>query len=74
MARIKKRMSDSKLTFAVAVDNDQKTWAAWGNRYWPCVYLVDKAGRVRHRWEGELGDAGAKKLTGLIDGLLAEKP
>ncbi len=74
VARIKKRAADNKLTFAIAVDNASATWAAWGNRYWPCVYLVDRSGKVRHRWEGELGDAGAKKFTGLIDELLAEKP
>lgn len=36
------------------------------------MYLVDKAGNVRQRWEGELGDDGYKKMTTLIDGLLAE--
>ena len=72
--RIKERMTKNKLAFAVAVDNDGATWKAWGNRYWPCVYLVDKAGRVRYRWEGELGDGGAKKMAGLIDALLAEQP
>ncbi len=70
--RIKERMAKNKLTFAVAVDNDMATWKAWENRYWPCVYLVDKAGNVRHRFEGELGDDGVKKATKLIDGLLAE--
>ena len=61
------------LLFAVAVDNDLATWKAWGNRYWPCVYLIDKAGNVRQRWEGELGDAGVKKLTAMIDELRDEK-
>ena len=70
--RIKDRMAKNKLTFAVAVDNDQKNWQAWGNRYWPCVYLVDKAGNVRERWEGELGDEGYKKVTKQIDALLKE--
>ena len=72
VARIKDRMAKNRLTFPVAVDNDQSTWQAWGNRYWPCVYLVDRAGNVRHKWEGELGDAGAKEMTGRIDTLLAE--
>lgn len=72
--RIKDRMAKNKLTFAVAVDNDGANWKAWGNRYWPCVYLVDKAGNVRQYWEGELGDDGFKKLTCAIDGLLAEQP
>ena len=70
--RIKERMAKNKLTFPVAVDNDSKTWQAWGNRYWPCVYLVDKSGHVRWRHEGELGEAGAKTLTAAIDELRAE--
>ena len=72
--QIKDRMTKNKLTFAVAVDNDAAVWKAWGNQYWPCIYLVDKAGNVRHRHEGELGDAGYKKVTGLIDDLLTEPP
>jgi peroxiredoxin len=71
--RIKDRMAKNKLTFAAAVDNDALTWKAWGNRYWPCIYLVDKAGTIRHRWEGELGEDGYKKVTGEIDELLAER-
>jgi len=67
-------MAKNKLTFAVAVDNTAANWKAWGNRYWPCVYLVDKTGTVRHRWEGELGADGAKNVTAQIDGLLEEQP
>ena len=54
------------------VDEDRKRMKAWGNRYWPCVYLVDKAGAVRHKWEGELGADGYKAVTARIDELLAE--
>lgn len=72
--RIKARMEKNKLTFPVAVDNEGANWKAWGNRYWPCVYVVDKTGAVRQRWEGELGDEGYKKMTKLIDELLAEQP
>jgi peroxiredoxin len=71
--RIKDQATKNSLTFAIAVDNDGANWKAWGNRYWPCVYLVDKAGNVRHSWEGELGDDGYKKVTRQIDELLAEK-
>ena len=71
--QIKDRMAKNKLSFAVAVDNDQAVWKAWSNRYWPCVYLVDKTGNVRQRWEGELGEEGYKKMTRQIDELLAEK-
>jgi peroxiredoxin len=71
--RIKDRMAKNKLTFPVAVDNERATWKAWGNQYWPSVYLVDKTGALRHRWEGELGDDGYKKVSGLIKELLAER-
>jgi thiol-disulfide isomerase/thioredoxin len=70
--RIADRMAKNKLSFAVAVDNDGANWKAWHNRYWPCVYLVDKAGNIRHRWEGELGEDGYKTITKQIDALLAQ--
>ncbi len=71
--RIKERAKKNDLTFAIAVDNDGANWKAWSNRYWPCSYLVDKAGNVRHRWEGELSDDEYKKITRQIEDLLAEK-
>jgi len=72
--RIKDRAAKNKLSFAIAVDNDGANWKAWGNRFLPCAYVVDKAGNVRRRWEGELGDDGYKSLTVKIDALLAEQP
>ena len=70
--RIKDQAAKNHLTFPIAVDNEGANWKAWDNRYWPCIYLVDKAGNVRYRWEGELGAEGYKKVTGQIDELLAE--
>ena len=70
--RIRERATKNKLTFPIAVDNDMSNWKAWGNQYWPCVYLVDKKGNVRKRWEGELGDRGYRELTAEINGLLRE--
>jgi hypothetical protein len=67
-------LAQNKLTFAVAVDNNLSNWKAWSNRYWPCIYLVDKAGKVRYHWDGELGSDGYKKVTRQIDELLAERP
>lgn len=39
--------------YAVAQDNDFRTWNAWGNRFWPALYLVDREGRVVYRHFGE---------------------
>jgi thiol-disulfide isomerase/thioredoxin len=34
------------ITFPVVLDNDYETWRAYGNRYWPRRYLIDRDGRV----------------------------
>ncbi len=57
------------LEWAVAQDNDFKTWRAFRNRYWPAKYLVDKDGLIRYTHFGE----GAYDETELwIRGLLEE--
>jgi hypothetical protein len=35
------------------LDNDLATWEAFGNRYWPTIYLVDAGGRIRYSHVGE---------------------
>jgi hypothetical protein len=42
------------MKYPIAVDGSHKTWQAWRNNYWPSVYLIDKKGFVRYRWDGEL--------------------
>jgi hypothetical protein len=73
LGRLRDRLAKNRLTFAVAADNKAETWRAWNNRYWPAIYLVDKQGRVRHSWTGELGMEGFKTVSDQIDSLLAEK-
>jgi hypothetical protein len=74
--KVKASMKEHKLTFPVAIDNDGKTWKAWANNYWPSVYLIDKKGDVRYRWDGELrwnGTRGEEIMRKKIEELLAEK-
>jgi hypothetical protein len=73
---VRQKVKDHEIKYAVAVDGEGKTWQAWGNRYWPSVYLIDKEGFVRYRWDGELnGKAlrGEKLMRERIEKLLAEK-
>ena len=72
VASIKAAAERKKLKFPILVDNDHANWQAWKNRYWPAVYLVDKAGKVRKKWEGELGAEGFEELTADLETLLAE--
>lgn len=73
--RIRQKAKENRLEFPIAVDNSLKMWKAWGNRYWPSTYLIDKQGFVRYRWDGELNGKeiqGEKIMRKHIEELLAE--
>jgi thiol-disulfide isomerase/thioredoxin len=42
-----------EITWPVAVDNDYRIWNAFGNRFWPALYLIDQNGRVVYSHIGE---------------------
>ena len=58
------------ITYPVAQDNRYETWKAFGNEYWPAVYLVDRSGHIRLKHVGE-GDYAETEEA--IDHLLDEK-
>lgn len=41
------------IRYPVAHDAKSETWKAYGNHYWPAVYLVDARGRIVEKWFGE---------------------
>ena len=47
-----------RVEYPIALDSDYGVWSAFGNRYWPAVYLADAQGRIRyhHFGEGEYDD------------------
>jgi thiol-disulfide isomerase/thioredoxin len=53
----------------VALDPDFATWNAYGNRYWPAFYFVDRLGRIRHR---HFGEGQYQNSEAVIAALLAE--
>jgi thiol-disulfide isomerase/thioredoxin len=52
-ANVEAALQRFNIRYPVAQDNRYATWKAYGNRYWPAFYLVDKSGRVRHQHFGE---------------------
>jgi len=77
LAALKQKVRSEGLEFPIAADNDKANWNAWSNRVWPAVYLVDKNGRVRFWWYGELnwqGATGDQWITERINLLLRETP
>ena len=64
------------ITYPILIDGKSRNWNNYHQQYWPTVYVIDQAGRVRAKWEGELEAGGAgmtAKLTSTIEKLLAEK-
>ena len=75
LERVRQKVKQNGMAYPVAVDNARASWNAWSNRVWPSVYLIDKKGRVRYWWYGELnweGAEGEKIMRQRIEELLAE--
>ncbi len=76
MESLRGKVKEENFDFPIVVDNDKKIWDAWGNSMWPSVYLIDKRGRLRYWWYGELNwnEAGGQKtMAEKIEELLAEQ-
>jgi len=48
--------------YPVAIDDNDATWKAYDNEYWPADYLIDASGDVRHVHFGEGDYAGTEQL------------
>ena len=53
IANVKKAVTDLKVDYPVAIDNNYKIWRAFNNNYWPAHYFIDAEGRIRHHHFGE---------------------
>jgi cytochrome c biogenesis protein CcdA/thiol-disulfide isomerase/thioredoxin len=55
---VQEAIDTNGIRYPVAQDNDQATWNAYGNQYWPAEYFIDAKGDVRyvHFGEGEYGE------------------
>ena len=75
VANVKAQVQQLGIDYPVLLDNGSQNWRNWKQQYWPTVYLLDKAGNIRSKWEGELDYGGAKgsaQMTAQIEKLLAE--
>jgi cytochrome c biogenesis protein CcdA/thiol-disulfide isomerase/thioredoxin len=66
---VRKAVSDLKIDYPVAIDNDYAIWRAFENEYWPAHYFIDAQGRIRHHHFGEGDYDGSERV---IQQLLAE--
>jgi cytochrome c biogenesis protein CcdA/thiol-disulfide isomerase/thioredoxin len=68
-SNVETAIAENGIRYPVAQDNEQATWNAYGNQYWPAEYFIDAQGRVRYVHFGE-GEYGEKEKV--IRDLLAE--
>jgi thiol-disulfide isomerase/thioredoxin len=66
---VRRAVQDMRISYPVATDNDYAVWSAFGNHYWPALYVADPQGRIRHHHFGE-GEYGQSEMV--IQQLLAE--
>jgi hypothetical protein len=74
-ANVTREIRHRGITYPVLLDPKGENWRRWGQRFWPAVYLIDKHGRVRYRWDGELewqNAGGEARMARLVDQLLKE--
>ena len=66
---VRNALSDLKITYPVAIDNDFAIWRAFNNHYWPAHYLIDAEGRIRHH---HFGEGNYEESEAVIQQLLKE--
>ena len=69
VGNVRRAVEQMGITYPVALDSGYAVWEAFANHYWPALYVVDAAGRIRHHRFGE-GDYPQSEMV--IRRLLAE--
>src|SRR4051812_35677053 len=66
---VERAVREQGLEYPVGVDNGFVAWKAYGNRYWPTIHVIDRAGRIRYT---QIGEGNYGRTEGVIRALLAE--
>jgi thiol-disulfide isomerase/thioredoxin len=66
---VERAVREQELEYPVGLDNDFVAWSAYGNRYWPTMYLIDRSGQIRYT---QIGEGNYGRTEAAIRTLLAE--
>ena len=67
--KVREAAKEMVVEYPVALDSNYAVWRAFGNRYWPAVYIADAQGRIRHH---QFGEGGYEECERIIQRLLGE--
>jgi cytochrome c biogenesis protein CcdA/thiol-disulfide isomerase/thioredoxin len=62
LANVRDAVAKAGIPYPVAVDPGFATWNAYRNGYWPALYFIDRAGRIRHVHVGEGDYDGSEQV------------
>ncbi len=66
---VKRAIEQFGIEYPVVMDNGYSIWQAYGNRYWPAKYLIDREGNLRFY---RFGEGGYGEFESAIQALLRE--
>lgn len=67
---VKASLQKYGIKYPVIPDNDYKIWNAYGNNYWPRMYLIDDQGLIRY---DKIGEGDYNQTEKVIHSLLSER-
>lgn len=50
---VRQAVKDMKIDYPVAIDSEYAVWRAFGNEFWPALYLADAQGHIQYHKFGE---------------------
>jgi hypothetical protein len=68
IANVREAAKEMRVEYPIALDSDYAVWRAFGNHYWPAVYIADAEGRIRHH---HFGEGGYEECERVIQRLLS---
>jgi len=69
LENVRRAARDMRIAYPIAIDNKFAIWRAFSNHYWPAMYFVDAAGRIRRH---QFGEGDYEEAERVIQRLLVE--
>ncbi|MBI1827997.1 MAG: redoxin family protein [Thaumarchaeota archaeon] len=67
---VKSAVAKYGIKYPVVLDNDHQTWDAFGNHYWPHIYIADAQGKLRY---DHIGEGAYDEIDNTVASLLLEQ-